>query len=224
MNLLASLPKIRLTKAQEFALATKLQKRPTEDLLNELVLDNMEEGFIYTKGVCRGRIPDDEIFSLVYKTLYRNAKRFQPRPGGIRFLAFAKAGLRGALSRYWTGINTVRNAKAIFSLSTNNGYSCPYFGDEDVANPSLMEDGEPTTDPEFDAIQLRERLAFVKAAMEKKLSAQERMVIDLVYNQSFNFQEVGDLLGVTRSAIQSMHAESLKKIRQELTRKRLLVD
>jgi len=209
MSLLDSLPKERLTQNEEFALAAQIQKTPTDqDLLNTLVLHNMEEGFRYTKGVCRSKIADDELFSLVYQTLYRNAKRFQP--GGIRFHAFAKAGLRGAVSRYWRTLNTVRNATEMITLSVPR--------DEEEGESNF----EPHVDAEFSAIHFRERFEFVKAAMKKKLSPQERMIIDLVYNQSFNFQEIGDLLGITRSAIQSTHAECLKKIRQELDRKRLL--
>lgn len=218
MKLLESLPKIRYTREEEFALAAKIQKTPTEDLLNDLVLHNMEEGFIYTKKVCRGRIPDDELFSLVYKTLFRNAKRF--RPGGIRFHAFAKAGLRGALSRYWSGLNTVKNATEIISFDASVLPASDLY--EGTEKTNIVDFNGKVSDPEFSIIHFRERLAHVQSAMEIKLSAQERMIITLVYTNGFNFQEVGNLLGITRSAVQSMNAEALKKIRQALTRKRLL--
>jgi RNA polymerase sigma factor (sigma-70 family) len=229
MKLIESLPKDRYDRSEEFALAAQIQKNPNEDALNDLVLHNMAVGFLYAKSVCRGKVPDDELFSLVYKTLYRNAKRF--RPGGIRFLAFAKAGLRGALSRYWSTLNTVRNASEVISMAGDRSI---------IAAVSLMKIAEtesteitqytqnieveyaPRVDPEFDAIHFRERMALVRAVMEKKLSPQENMIIDLVYTQGFNFQEVGNLLGLTRSAIQAIKTETIKKIRQAMLRKRLL--
>lgn len=223
MKLLESLPKERFTREEEFSLAAKIQTTPTEDLLNDLVLHNMLEGFVYTKGVCRGRVADGEIFSIVYKTLFRNAKRF--RPGGIRFLAFAKAGLRGALSRYWSSLNVVKNATEITSLDIPR----PVLDEIAIASTGHRKnyghsEMEPNSDPEFSLIHFRERMEILRIEIAKKLSAQEQMLLTLVYTNGFNFQEVGTLLGITRSAVQAMNAEAIKKLRQALSQKRLLED
>jgi RNA polymerase sigma factor (sigma-70 family) len=218
MKLLSSLPQTRYTQEEEFSLAARIQKTPSEDLLNDLVLHNMEEAFLYMKGVCRAKMPDDEIFSLCYKTLLRNAKRF--RPGGIRFLAFAKAGIRGAISRFWTGLNTVKNADSV-SLDQPN-FKSSGLDDDNPGNWDWDHIPEPTVDPEFAIIDIRERMGLITEIMSAKLSEQEKMIMNLVYKSGFNFQQVGNLLGITRSAAQANHSEILKKVRRELTRRGLL--
>ncbi len=205
-------------------LATQIQKDPKEELLNKLVLHNMREGFIYIKGVCRGKIADDEIYSLAYKTLYRNAKRY--RPGLVRFIAFAKAGLRGAVSRYWTTLNTVKNCKGMVSIDAPREETQEYSPLSGTFKGPMMAAHriEDSVEPDFAAMRFRERMGDVQFAIKRKLSEQEQMILTLVYTAGFNFQEVGNLLGVTRSAVQSTNAEALIKVRKEMSRRGLLVD
>jgi DNA-directed RNA polymerase specialized sigma subunit len=47
-------------------------------------------------------------------------------------------------------------------------------------------------------------------------------VLTLTYVAGLNFQEIGGLLGVTRSAIQRTHWRAVKKLRNELGRRKQL--
>jgi DNA-directed RNA polymerase specialized sigma subunit len=83
---------------------------------------------------------------------------------------------------------------------------------------------EPTVDPDFRSIDIREKLDIVKDIAKRKLSEQERMILDLTYTSGFTFQKIGDLTNTTRSAAQLIHTKALRKIRCELMRtKRLLL-
>jgi len=235
MKLLDSLPQDIFSVEQEFATAARIQRTKNDDDINDLVLHSMKEGFLYAKKCCRARIPDDELFSLCYTALRRNAKRF--RPGGIRFLAFAKAGLRGVLSRYWKTLDVVKN-----SSIHEDGEITPMLprhttiDEEEFENPITyrMEELNPdlpahkalfgeSVEPDFRGIDLRERLGIVNEIIERKLSPQERMVIDLFYRNGFTFQRIGDMTDTTRSAAQLTHTKALRKIRRELERSRRLL-
>jgi RNA polymerase sigma factor (sigma-70 family) len=77
-------------------------------------------------------------------------------------------------------------------------------------------------EPDMESIFTRDRWELVKPIVEQKCSEQEKMVLTLNYVSGLNFQEIGDLLGVTRSAIQRTHWRAVKKLRNELTRKKQL--
>jgi RNA polymerase sigma factor (sigma-70 family) len=229
MKLLESLPADVLTREQEFALAATIQKTKDEDTVNDLVLHTMREGFLYAKKVCRSKIEDDELFSLCYIALRRNAKRF--RPGGVRFFAFAKPGMRGALSRYWKTLDTVKNSSLHESEVEDYAPAQVFIGSDieqdDYTSAvcfAYRDADEPTVDPDFRSIDIREKLDIVKDIAKRKLSEQERMILDLTYTSGFTFQKIGDLTNTTRSAAQLIHTKALRKIRCELMRtKRLLL-
>jgi RNA polymerase sigma factor (sigma-70 family) len=89
-------------------------------------------------------------------------------------------------------------------------------------NP-VVEDNS-LVDPDFDSIETREQMKLVAEAMKDRLTDQERMVIDLVYRDGFSFQDIGNMLDITRAAVLSAHSKALKKIRIDLARqKRLLI-
>jgi RNA polymerase sigma factor (sigma-70 family) len=221
MKLLNSLPEDKLTEVAEEALACKIQNDKTDEgSINKLVLHNMREAFLYSKKVCRERLPDDELFSLCYATLVRNAKRFTPK--GVRFFAFTKVAIRGAIARHWRSLDTVRNASMHETGEPATPRCLPELDDAYDA-PRFDLSTDPSIDADFKGIEIRERMIAVSAIMEDKLTDQEQMIISLVYTSGFNFQEVGDLLGITRSAAQLSHAKSIKKIRAELGRTKQLL-
>lgn len=227
MKLLESLPQDKLELPQEFALAEKIQKTKDEDTVNDLVLHTMKEGFLYAKRVCRSKIEDDELFSLCYIALKRNAKRF--RPGGVRFFAFAKPGIRGALSRYWKTLDTVKNSSMHETGDVGKRFHPEYDREDlrhdDSANDTIEESSpsEPWEEADFRLIYFREDLAIINDIIAKKLSEQERMILDLVYKSGFTFPTIGKLTNTTRSAAQLTHAKALRKIRCELMRTKKLL-
>lgn len=215
MKLLESLPPA-ISPADEQELARRIQKSKKEDDINALALANMHEAFLYSKKVSRSKIPDDEIFSLCYRALVRNAKRFNPDMG-TSFFAFAKAGLRGAVCRYWETLDTVKHASMHEEEPAAEDDEVitaeAFFGDEEPQDP----EGE-SVEPDFQSIHNREVMKFVNKIIAEKLSEQEQMVLTLYYKSGFNLQEAGNLLGVTRSAVQFTHKKALRKIRDRLTK------
>jgi RNA polymerase sigma factor (sigma-70 family) len=155
----------------------------------------------------------------------------------IRFLAFSKMGIRGAISRYWKTFDVVKNA-SLHEVedfpeepADNLGRTKRrlFLAEEEVlrdytphVNP-VVEDNS-LVDPDFDSIETREQMKLVAEAMKDRLTDQERMVIDLVYRDGFSFQDIGNMLDITRAAVLSAHSKALKKIRIDLARqKRLLI-
>ena len=204
MNTFDSLPAATFTRVQEDILAKRIQKfqRPAD--VNKLVMANIREAVIYGRRVSRETICDSELISICYDALMKNARRFQP--GRVRFFAFAKAGVRGALARSWKTKDVVRN-----------GATEPHGEDETKPVPL-----EEIVDPDFAAIHTNDRWGYVEKIINRQCNTQEKTVLTLAYRSGFNFQEIGNMLGVTRSAIHSTHQRALKKVRCELLRQKRL--
>lgn len=198
-----------------------------EGHLDQLVLHNMREGYYYARALCRGRIGEREVYSAVYKALEHASRNWNI--AGIRFFAYAKVYVRGAISREWRDMNVVKNAK-------HESLDAPAAATTDIPpGTHELEDGEfepgtylrkhETTDhqePEFELIHLREQLETVRPAMKTVLSDHERMVIELCYFAGYNFEQIGKHLGVSRSAVQNAHTRALRKLRGALAKTREL--
>lgn len=210
-QLLTGLPTEKLSPEQENDCATLHD-------LERLILHNMREGFFYARHVCRGRLPEDEVYSLVYAALAHAAKNYRPGTKiSIRFFAYAKPYIRGGICRAWRAKDVVKNSKGEESIEAD-------------ANPASESDIELSGDenqkwevdqsvePEFDSIHISEQFELLKPLVQTVLSDQERMVIELKYFGHYNFEEIGRQLGVTRSAIQNCHARALRKLRGAITR------
>lgn len=227
--LLRDLPEIHsLSPTDEQKLAAGKDDTSKETL----VLAHMREAFYYTRHVCRGKIEDGDLYSLCYKALVECAKNFHP--GATRFFAYAKANLRGNISRHWKNLDVVKNASE-HEVGGNEKYAPCRAGDDDTDQVRFDETNdvqvlsdtslEPqSVDPDFASIELRERLDLLKPIMEKKLSEQERMVLDLTYTGGYNFEQIGTMLSpkVSRSAVQQTHARAILKLRNELARQKKL--
>jgi RNA polymerase sigma factor (sigma-70 family) len=194
--------------------------------LDTLVLHNMREGFFYARHVCRGMLPEDEVFSAVYRALEHASRNYKPGTKvGIRFFAYAKPYVRGALSREWKSKDVVKHAKhesldvpARSTAAMMDNYDQDGVQNEYRDSNNKWEELNPV-DPEFDLIHLHEQLEELRPVLRSELSEHERMVIELCYFGHFNFEEIGVRLGVSRSAIQNAHVRAMRKIRMALARK-----
>lgn len=210
-------------RAQEKILAAKIQKGD-ETAMNELVLRNMREAILYTGCVARN-VEQGVLMSLCYEALLRNAKRFDA--SRQRFFAFAKPGLRGALYRNYNkeAAHTPPFHPDITPAPEGkkevHGDSTEEYANRELESYSPVPGGQ-IVEPEMEAIFTRDRWELVKPIVAQKCSEQERMVLTLTYVSGLNFQEVGDLLGVTRSAVQRTHWRAVKKLRTELGRRKQL--
>jgi len=150
--------------------------------------------------------------SMAYTTLMACVKRFDPNHG-LSFFAASKPFLRGALSRYWRQLDVVKNA------SYHRQRKADAKG-EDVETQTFVDVPEDIiqTDPDWSGIRTRELYPKVIKLMNKKLGARERCILLLAYEGGMNFQEIADLFGVSRSAVQWIHARALETVRCELHR------
>lgn len=220
--ILRGLPTEKLTPEVEDQLSR-------EGKLDTLVLHNMREGFFYARHVCRGKLPEDEVFSAVYRALEHASRNYKPGTKvGIRFFAYAKPYVRGALSREWKSKDVVKHAKHesldVPSSFTSNLLNSEYDHNHDddpatMASASKWEENDHT-EPEYELIHLREQLEALRPVLRSELSDHERMVIELCYFGHFNFEEIGVRLGVSRSAIQNAHTRAMRKIRAVLLKKK----
>lgn len=214
MKLLESLPKTTLTIAQEAVLC----RTPRGQL--RLVMCNMREAFFYGKSVCQGRLRDDEIFSLCYTALTHSARNYKPNRNRkffkSRFFGYVKPYIRGEIFRSWGRISIVKNGKCI---SLPDGL---HLVDLDLNEEASFASSETTpievatVEPRFDRIDTNERFKAIAPVMMSALSDTEKMVIDLYYRGDFNFEQIGKLLRVSRSAIQNTHSRALRKTRAAL--------
>lgn len=216
MNLLSNLPEGPDSPERETQLAAKI-KLGDETALTQLVMANMREAFMYAKTVCKSAIEDGEIFSLCYEALCSSARCFVP--GRIRFFAYCKVNIRGAIFRFWKKSLTVKNAEwenkpdIKRAIHTDGETEIEFMTAEDSSEL------EPHTEPEFEKMHTRERWQQIEPLLAK-LTEHEQMILTLRYKSGYTFEQIGTLLGVARSAIGSAHFKALKKLRNHLIREK----
>lgn len=212
-GLLRGLPTEALSPETEVSLA----RAGDEDSRNELALHNMREAFFYALA-CAHSLPPDEVYSLCYKALLAATRNFKPGRTS-RFFAFAKPYIRGEIYR------TFKRYKIVKESETTQIPIETRCETDDQWRPT----SDPTTDfdafqkatsiePDFQSIMANDEWASLKpflAALKEK----ERMVLQLFYQSGLNFREIGDLLNVSRSDIQATHANAIKKVRCQVSRK-----
>lgn len=206
---LKNLPE-RLNEAQEQLLARTIVKNSSVTARNMLVMHAMREAFFYARRCCRKQLQEDEVFSLVYDALCRAAKNF--KPGKLRFFAYAKVYVRGAICREWKSKDVVKNSSSHETLIVED--FDPVDGEE--IQPKRGIATLNFTEPEFDDIHFRELWARVRPLL-KRLSPRERKVVRMRYNLGLNYREIGDRLGVSRSATQMTHTKAMRKLRCALS-------
>jgi RNA polymerase sigma factor (sigma-70 family) len=221
-----SLPTEKLAPEREQQLA----RLRTEEAAAELALYSTHQAIAYTRRCCRGALETDVLMSLCYDILLKIARRFEP--GRQRFFAFAKAGLRGAIKDHWKTLDVVRNAKtisraaAIFEQLDNKP---PLIEEQEECHcfrrlDCLEEAMGGVVEPDFQAVHTAERWAFVAPILEAKCSELEKTVINLLYTGGFNYPEVGKMLDISRQAVQAVQSRALKKVRNELLRRKRLLN
>jgi len=215
MKILENLPEVGLlSREDEITFADD----GSEESLNELVLHHMREAWVYTRQVCRGKLPDDEIYSLCYIALRKSAKNFTA--DGARFFAYSKPYLRGELSREWASKDTVKHA----SLHETEVTSTVIPGQIPGRAEGFSRAELAWVEPDFQSIIANERLALVKPVIDKVLSDHEKMILTLNYESGFSFTTISELLSISRSAVGETHARAIGKVRSELSKRNALLE
>jgi RNA polymerase sigma factor (sigma-70 family) len=232
---LSGLPVEKLTEAQEQELASKA----TDESREVLVLHTLREAFVYARTCCRQALPDDEVISLCYTALVNAARGFKPH--WQRFFPYAKAFVRGQINREWEKKNVVRRQTGQEALLSSDAVDSDGGGSYEVISrldrrdsvncnggPDIQVKSKIFSVPEYhgdelEAVFTREMMEILRPIMAEKLTKQEQTVIEMAYFQSLNFQEVANLLGVSRAAIQAAHVAAINKLRKALRTSRKVV-
>lgn len=209
-DILAGLPE-KLTLQEELTATSE-----------DLILHSTKEAFRYGK-ICYPVLEDGEVLSAAYEGLVAASKRF--RRGGISFFRYAKPYVRGALNHLWRNRATGEQ-KAGVSLAIDNarllrdGGDVPshltYDGDPNTLHKPPANDADTFVSPEFDSMDTKERWASIFPTVEKVLTPQQKLILQLRYVGDLNLREIGDLLGMSRSSAHYCHRVALKKIRVAL--------
>lgn len=219
MKLLNDLPAAHLLTAAQEASLCKRDK-------TKLVLHTMREAFVYARRCCRGGLPDDDIYSLCYMALTSAARRYKPAKG--RFFAYAKIFVRGQVSRAWKRLDVVKHSSMnesseLISETKHVLVDGSFLGAAHTQEEAEIDvpnrPGERATDPEFDLIDIHERIAIIEPILRAKLTPREQQIIELRYKSGFNFTKIGEMFGVSRQAAEMVHGKALQKVRKELARK-----
>jgi len=207
------------------------------EAIDALVLNNLKEASIYAKHYCpKDCFSDGEIVSLCYDVLTKSAPRFNPK-FGIRFVAFCKHRLRGAVKRHCCTLDVVKHASVKRTDNFGGPVFVPFVGGCEIPNreKSTIREDSPaseifetstqggTCDFDFAGVDMRELWIPLQRVVQGKLNPRQRMVLRLVYDLGFNMQEIGDMLAVSRSAVQMTHSSALQILRRELGRNRELL-
>lgn len=211
MNVLQGLPEKALTPQTEqnyiiLATADGCIYSDRERAREYIVLHAIRQSFDYAKRLSRGKLPDDEVLSLVYSALSKSIVNF--KPGSQSFLNYSKAYIRGEISAVWRAKDVVRNAYR---------HEDPIEPDE---TPAPLE--PDNVDPEFNNIHWRELWHELEPLLREKLSKRQLLILEQHYRFGKSFQAVGDEIGITREAVRASHSKSLRKIRNELLDQRRL--
>lgn len=208
-DILNGLPLVGLiSESCEKLLGQRADKRSME----KLVLGYMREAFCYSKKCARGRLPDDEIFSLAYKALNAAARRFDSAKG--RFFVFAKIYLRWEIKHAWGDKSVVRNSTSPDDHfpSENTEEYMEQMGDWDCAMtpPELLRE-----EFDFDKVEFNERMGMIEPHL-RALNKNERMVIKLRFHTGWDFARIGVKIGRSRERVRQIALEAISKLRAKV--------
>lgn len=107
--------------------------------------------------------------------------------------------------------------KTISEMSLLNPLSLDTSVSDDSAASFIDLLVDPSSPYGGERIETRETLRYVAEGINR-LSENEQMVLSLYYDRELTFEEIGAVLGVTRSRISQIHKQAILKIRSYLSR------
>lgn len=199
MSILEGIPTEKLTVEQE-----------RDSTPEDLVLFTLREAYCYSRGCWQSRgLSEGETLSACYEGLQSAATNFQPSRG--RFFSYAKAYVRGALSRAIRGNDVVKKS-TVEQLPTETDddeetVECP------MPKPAYI---PPHTLPDHDGFVAKDEWDRLVPTLRRILSERARMVLELRYKGGLSLLEIANLLGISRAAVSYTELVALKKIRNVL--------
>lgn len=161
----------------------------------------------------RGRLPDDEVISAVNAALMNAIDRFDPARGN-RFTRYLMPFLRGALAGLWKEQNTVEPG----SHADGNFPSFVSFHEDDSGGKARklhhrVSETAPSTDT---VVMEKEDLSLNLAMLSRcrcKLTATERVLLKLIYEEKVSMADIARQRGVSRQAVHAAHGQIIAKLR-----------
>jgi len=163
----------------------------------------------------RGRLPDDEVISAVNAALMNAIDRFDPERGN-RFTRYLMPFLRGALAGLWKEQNTVEPGSHTDGIFPS---FVPFHGADHtgaVKSRKLeqrISESAPSTD---EVVMEKEDLSLNLAVLSRckcKLTATERVLLKLIYEEKISMADIARQRGVSRQAVHAAHGQIIAKLR-----------
>lgn len=210
-DILSGLPPVGLISE---SCERQLRERGDKWALEKLTLGYMREAFCYSKKCARGRLPDDEIFSLSYKALTAAVKRFSPAKG--RFFIFAKIYLRWEIKHAWGEKSVVRNSGGPDEplRTTENIYDTAVEADHDSPGSGGAIEVQHE-DFDFEKVEFNERMEILKPHL-RALNKNERMVIEMRFRTGWDFAKIGREIGRSRERVRQIALEAIGKLKAKV--------
>jgi RNA polymerase sigma factor (sigma-70 family) len=220
----AGLPAEKLTFDAECKLIARFNRSKKTDFraIDKLVLHNLREAVAYIRKVSNFELQEDEILSFSYENLRKQAVRFRTR-FGVRFFAYSKRGLRGAMNRYWETRDVVKHSgahvqweMATWANDTPHGGPARTKRHPDITDPDATPDIEGQIDSGFAAIELRDRFKRMEKLMVALLNKREQAIITLFYIQGLNSVDISRLIGLSKGHVLQIRDSALRKLREAI--------
>lgn len=195
-----------------------LKERNDKRAIDKLVLGFMREAFCYSKKCARGKLPDDEIFSLSYKALNAAARKFDPARG--RFFIFAKIYLRWEIKHAWAEKSVVRNAGGPDTCLHDHCEAEDILNErEETIVPEYDHPLDPLESPhshfDFERVEFNERMAQILPLL-RQLNPNERMVIEMRFRTGWDFAKIGREIGRSRERVRQIALEAIEKVKARI--------
>jgi RNA polymerase sigma factor (sigma-70 family) len=180
----------------------------------KLVLHNMRSAVNYAGRCCGGELQEGDLISICYDVLLQAAPAFRPSVG-LRFIGFCKPRLRGAVKRHFNKQRIVKNGSCVALVDSplhEVEHDLGHCGHETNYVPPVRAPKDTDQQPEFDAIFLRDEWARMSKLIAERCDDRERTILIWVYQHGYTFEKLGDMLDISRQAVQSIAAKCLKRL------------
>lgn len=149
------------------------------------------------RRIARGNLPENDIVSASNFALVKAFERFDcERPN--RFFNYLRPFIRGEVAALWRGDR--HSARGLAA-------------DDDREQP----ESEPSEEPKLEEADERRFLLRVMEKCKDKLKTDEIFVLEHYYCvNEMTFEQIGELLNLSRSRVQQLHKSALAKLRKDM--------
>ncbi len=227
-DVLKGLPTEPMSNVREAELVARLlHNRSDEDAINELALSAMREAFAYGAVCSRHKMHPGELLSCCYTALYSAAKNYRTGESH-RFFNYAKIYVRSEVCRSYDSLFVVKRGTTVPLPEPSQSDGREASEDHRIGETLVTQTEDVrhfqsiyVVESDMEGILHRDEFESL-APIIKKLNEKERTILKLRYWSGFNFREIGELFGTTRSDAEASCRRALKKIRCELYRTKTL--